>query len=349
MRRISPVSTESTSGSEVPPGDTADFVGRIMDDLAIVELLGIGASGAVYKAIEKGPNSRMVALKIMNRAEQKLRQDIAGDSNPFERDLQVAKVVDNPSVARAYRTGQSLEGRFYLVMELVEGQPLADELHYRKKLPWKEALSLMIDVGHAVGSFHGVNIIHRDVAPGNIMVKTHSDGRRRVKLIDFGIAMLGHESDKEGTLLFNTALGTPQYMAPEQALGRGSSRRSDVFSLGSIFYHMLAGTSVLSLKRSTAHACMEYLKSGNVIPSIPLPSLVAEDVPPSLVRLIENSIAVDPERRPADANAFVDECKRFSTVDSNSAPRSKRKKLGDFVGGLFRKKQIQGSRFTRRD
>jgi eukaryotic-like serine/threonine-protein kinase len=343
------VSTDITSESDVPLGDTADFVGRIVDDLAIVELLGVGASGAVYKAIEKGPNSRMVALKMLNPAEQKLRQKLTGNANPFERDLQVAKVVDNPSVARAYRTGQSIEGRFYLVMELVEGQPLADELHYRGKLPWKEAVSLMIDVGRAVGSFHAVNIIHRDIAPGNIMVKTHSDGRRRVKLIDFGIAMLGHESDKEGTLLFDIALGTPQYMAPEQALGRGSSRRSDVFSLGAVFYHMLAGTSVLSLKRSTAHACIEYLKSGNAIPSIPLSSLVAEDVPPSLVRLIENSLAVDPERRPADANAFVEECKRFSTVESRSAPKSRREKFGDFVGGLFRKKKVQGSRFARRD
>ena len=338
-----------SSNAEQALGDTDDLVGRVIDDLAVVELLGVGASGTVYKAIEKGPTSRMVAIKLMNRAEQKLREDLGEQGNPFERELKVAKVVDSPSVARVHRVGQTVEGRYFLVMELVEGEPLATELTYRGKLPWKEALSLMVDIGKAVSAFHQLNIIHRDVSPGNVLIKTHRDGRRRVKLIDFGIAMLGHESDKEGTFLFDMALGTPQYMAPEQAIGKGSTRRSDVFSLGAIFYHMLTGTSVLSLKRATAHACMEYLRDGKAIPSIPLAKLVAEDVPPALVRMIERSISVDSEKRPSDADAFVKECERFKSSDSQVSPQSKREKLGKMVGSLFRRKQAPQSRFSRRD
>ena len=328
--------------------DTEDWVGRVVDDLVVMELIGAGASGTVYKAVEKGPESRMVALKVMKRAEQTLRQKHGETGNPFDRDLKVSRVVVQPSVARVHRVGQTMEGLYFAVMELVDGEPLEAELQYRQRLPWKEALTLMIDIARAVTAFHSLNIIHRDVSPANVLVKTHRDGRRRVKLIDFGIAMFGHESDREGTSLFETALGTPQYMAPEQALGHGSTRRTDVFSLGAIFYHMLGGTSVLSLKRANAHACMEYLKAGKPIPSIPLPTLVRDDVPPGLVRLIERSLSIDPQRRPSDANAFVEECLRFKS-DSVATPQTRRAKLSSLVGGLFRKKQVSQSRFTRRD
>ena len=325
-----------------------ELVGQVIDDLAVTELLGVGASGAAYRAVEMAADRRIVALKVLKRAEQELRVKLGFHGHPFARDLKVSQVVKSSQVARCYRIGETVDGRYYSVMELVDGESLDSELMYRQSLPWQEAVTLMIEVAKGVAAFHRHNVVLRDVSPANNIVKSQRNGDRRAKLIDFSTAMFGHESDKENTELFKTALGTPQYMAPEQALGQGSTRRSDVFSLGAVLYQMLAGRTVLSLKRATAHACMEYLRAGKTIPSIPLKELVSDTVPPGLVRVVDQCLAVDPVRRPPDADGFAAEIRRFLSKDETKK-RSSASRIGDLVAGLLGRKKTVKSRFVRHD
>jgi serine/threonine-protein kinase len=333
----------------IPTSDEGeDRVGRIVDDLAIVSLIGSGATGKVYQAIEKDAGSRMVAVKFMNATEQSLRKTVLGDGNPFDRDLQFSRVVEDPRVARIYRVDQDLQGSYYEVMELVEGISLAQELEYRGLLPWKEAVELAVEISRGVGAFHRLNIIHRDIAPGNVMTKIRRDGRPRVKLIDFGLAKLGHESDDDGSPLFVAAMGTPQYLAPEQALGRGSTRRSDVYSIGAILYHMLSGKPVLSLKRPSSHACVEYLKAGRPIPSIALSELAPASTPPALVRFVNRCLSIDASMRPPDADAVADECEKFLSSRKREPKPGRRGAFARLIGRLFRKKDATESTFVRR-
>lgn len=328
---------------------TLDLTGRVIDGLALLRLVGRGATSSVYQALETGADRRMVAVKVMDPTEQRLQRSIGGGAHPFERDLQFSRVLSHHSVARVLRLGETVDGVCFAVLEWVEGVTLAQELELRGALEWKESLAWMLAICRSVGEFHRMNMIHRDVAPGNVMLRHPRKGEHRIKLIDFGSAKFGSENDAEGTTLFELGNGTPFYLAPEQALGHGSTRRSDVFSLGAVFYHLLAGRPALSLKRPTAYACVEYLRAGRSLPSIPLAECVSPDTPRSLVRLVETCLSLDPERRLPDADALADACRRFmSARDLGEGPP-----VGTFwrrvLRSVFRRNDDKGSKFMRRE
>jgi len=206
-------------------------IGTVLADrYEILQLLGRGGMGAVYKARDTELD-RVVALKL-------IRPELA--RNPeilrrFKQELILARQVTHKNVIRIFDLGQS-GGIKFITMDFVEGQDLRVLLVERGKFPPEQAARVMLQICHALEAAHSEGVIHRDLKPQNIMVAP--DGR--VYVMDFGIARSAH---LPGMTQTGALIGTPEYMSPEQARGEKLTARSDLFSLGVIFYELLTGKS----------------------------------------------------------------------------------------------------------
>lgn len=211
----------------------------------ILERIGQGGMGEVYRAEQRQPIRREVALKLM-RAGMDSSQVIAR----FEAERQALALMDHPHIARVLDAGADDSGHPYFVMELVRGEPITAYAD-RHQLSLNDRLGLMRQVCQAVQHAHAKGVIHRDLKPGNILVCTQ-DGRPHAKVIDFGIAKATSVSLTDKTLFtqFHQFIGTPQYMSPEQAEGSlDIDTRSDVYSLGVLLYELLTGHTPFDLAR----------------------------------------------------------------------------------------------------
>src|SRR6266481_2583323 len=194
----------------------------------ILQILGEGGMGAVYKAMDR-ELSRPVALKV-------IRPDLAGNQailDRFKQELLLAREVTHKNVIRIYDLGEA-EGMKFITMEYVEGKDLRTLIHEQTKLAPEEAVEIMQQVCRALEAAHSVGIIHRDLKPQNVM----RDKTGRVLVMDFGLA---RTLEGDGMTQTGALVGTMDYMSPEQALGKDLDQRSDVFALGLIFYELLTG------------------------------------------------------------------------------------------------------------
>ena len=199
----------------------------------ILDLLGHGGMGAVYKARQKSLD-RMVALKIIKPT---MATD-PGFAERFEREAKALARLNHPNIVSVYDLGES-DGLYYFAMEYVEGANLR-RLIETKALPAEEAIQVIPQICEALQFAHDEGIVHRDIKPENILV----DSRGRVKIADFGLAKLLSDGGTEYYALTAThqVMGTPRYMAPEQMEGsRAVDHRADIYSLGVVFYEMLTG------------------------------------------------------------------------------------------------------------
>src|SRR6056297_2561222 len=206
----------------------------------LLEEIAHGGMGTVYMAQQTEPVKRKVALKVI-----KPGMDSKDVVSRFEAERQALAMMDHANIAKVLDGGSTAEGRPYFVMELVRGVPLT-EFCRAKKLGLHERLELFIDICKAVQHAHQKGIIHRDLKPSNLLVTMH-DHLPVVKVIDFGVAKALHQELTERTLFthFSQMIGTPLYMAPEQAQmsGLDIDTRSDIYSLGVILYELLTGTT----------------------------------------------------------------------------------------------------------
>ena len=208
----------------------------------LLQQIGEGGMGTVWMAEQTEPVRRRVAVKLI-RAE---RGNSATILARFEAERQAIALMDHANIARLLDAGVTDAGSPFFVMELVHGVPVTDycDLH---KLSIPDRLELFQHICSAVQHAHQKGIIHRDLKPTNILVECH-DGKPLPKVIDFGLAksLCGMQLT-EHTLLtgFGTVLGTPMYMAPEQATFNAVDvdTRADVYALGVIFYELLTGTT----------------------------------------------------------------------------------------------------------
>lgn len=208
----------------------------------LVERVGEGGFGVVYRAEQDEPVRRMVALKII-----KLGMDTRAVVARFEAERQALAMMEHPNIARVFDGGATETGRPYFVMELVRGVPITTFCDERR-LTVRERLELFLQVCRAVHHAHQKGVIHRDLKPSNVLI-TLEEERPVAKVIDFGIAKATGEPLTEKTLLTRRqmVIGTPAYMSPEQVgLGSGDvDTRSDIYSLGALLYELLVDAPVL--------------------------------------------------------------------------------------------------------
>ncbi|MDB5355387.1 MAG: pknB [Phycisphaerales bacterium] len=205
----------------------------------VLEIIGEGGMGVVYKAEQREPVRRVVALKVI-----KLGMDTKEVVARFEAERQALAMLSHPNVAKVFEAGMTEQGRPYFAMEHVPGVPLTEYCD-KNKLSTDERLELIIPVCQAVQHAHQKGIIHRDLKPSNILV-TMVDGKPVPKVIDFGIAKATSRQLTARTLFTHAGamIGTPEYMSPEQAMTSGLDvdTRTDIYSLGVILYELLTGT-----------------------------------------------------------------------------------------------------------
>ena len=196
----------------------------------IIKKLGSGGMAEVYKA-QDNRTGKVIALKVLH---SRLASD-EGYLSRFYREAQAAAKLNHPNIIQAYEAARTLDGKHYLSMEFVEGTTLKAWLNKTKVIPERESVKMGIQVAKALEHAQSQNIVHRDIKPDNIMVT--KDGR--VKLTDLGLAKQG---DDNRIAEIGVAVGTPQYIAPEQARGDGViDIRCDIYSLGATLYHASTG------------------------------------------------------------------------------------------------------------
>jgi non-specific serine/threonine protein kinase/serine/threonine-protein kinase len=225
------------------PSETA---GTVIGRYHLLQKIGEGGMGEVWLAEQKEPVRRRVALKLV-KAGMNTREVIAR----FESERQALALMDHPAIAKVFDAGSTVEGAPYFVMEYVAGVPITTYCD-NHRLNTRARLELFVHVCEGVQHAHQKAIIHRDLKPSNILV-TEVDGNPAPKIIDFGIAKALTQKLSADTMFtrLGALLGTPEYMSPEQAgtSGEDIDTRTDVYSLGIIFYELLAGASPLELKK----------------------------------------------------------------------------------------------------
>jgi serine/threonine protein kinase/tetratricopeptide (TPR) repeat protein len=216
----------------------AEQLGQSIGPYKLIERIGEGGYGVVYRAEQTQPIRRFVALKII-----KLGMDTRQVIARFEAERQTLALMDHPNIAKVFEAGSTEVGRPYFVMELVEGVKITDYCN-EFNLSTRERLSLFVQVCRAVQHAHQKGIIHRDLKPSNILVAVQ-DGKPVPKVIDFGIAKATEQRLTDNTLFtaMGEFIGTPAYMSPEQAglAGMDVDTRSDIYALGVLLYELLTG------------------------------------------------------------------------------------------------------------
>ena len=235
----------------------------------ILQVLGRGGMGAVYKAKDREVD-RIVALKV-------IRPDLVGNAallDRFKQELVLSHQVTHKNVVRIYDLGEA-DGVKFITMEFIEGSDLRSIILEKKRFPPGEAVEIMLQVCRALEAVHAVGVIHRDLKPQNIM----RDSQGRVIVMDFGLARL---VESNGMTQTGALVGTMEYMSPEQALGSQLDHRSDLFTLGLIFYELLTGkmpfaadSALASLIKRTQERAMPVTQHDKSIPA-PLANVVAK-------------------------------------------------------------------------
>lgn len=255
-------------------------------------LLGRGAMGAVHEATHERLG-RPVAIKLLLRQGASLSPD---DVRRFEREARAAAALGHPNIVQV-TDFQWLSGEPpVLVMERLPGESLGQMLGREGPLPVPLACLVMTQVLDALGVAHRAGIVHRDIKPDNVCLVPMGPGIFLAKVVDFGVAKLTGEAP---ITLRGTMVGTPAYMAPEQALARPVDGRTDVYAAGATLYHVLSGRLPIDENASFEQALEQITR----VPPPPLVSVV-RGIDPRLSEVVERAMAKDPAHRYGTADAF---------------------------------------------
>jgi serine/threonine protein kinase len=267
------------------------MIGQTISHYRIVEQLGAGGMGVVYKA-QDSRLDRAVALKFLP---DKLAQEPQALER-FRREARAASALNHPGICTIYDIGEQ-DGRGFIVMEFIDGETLRHHIH-RQALPLEEILKLGMQIAEALDAAHAEGIIHRDIKPANIFVTK----RGQAKVLDFGLAKLlpkavasgaagADGDDTDSTSIVGIISGTPSYMSPEQIRGDTLDARTDIFSLGLVLYEMATGRQAFS--GPTGGVIIEA-----VLTRAPAAARsINPDIPERLEEIINKALHKDKEQR----------------------------------------------------
>ncbi|MFI5803438.1 protein kinase [Streptomyces sp. NPDC051561] len=276
------------------------------------DLLGEGGMASVYLAYDSALD-RQVAIKTLHT---ELGREAAFRER-FRREAQAVAKLSHTNIVSVFDTGEDDLGGAqmpYIVMEYVEGQPLGSvlqaDINAHGAMPADKALKITSDVLAALETSHEMGLVHRDIKPGNVMMTK----RNVVKVMDFGIAR-AMQSGVTSMTQTGMVVGTPQYLSPEQALGRGVDARSDLYSVGIMLFQLLTGRLPFEADSPLAIA-YAHVQEEPVAPSS-----INRTIPPAIDALVARALKKNPNERFPSAAAMADECARvLSTVQPGAAP-----------------------------
>jgi len=256
------------------------YVGRFR----LMDKLGAGAMGAVFKAHSLTKKSDIAAVKI-------LREELFNDPGSkirFKREATIIDKLNHPNIVTIYEMGMAKE-KLFIAMEYLEGITLEEKLTSESGIPLPVCLYIMRQIAGAAAYIHSRKVIHRDLKPGNIMLITKNGDTNFVKLLDFGLAKTEYQTQ---LTLSGNLVGTMEYMAPEQILDAQSLPANDIFSIGVIFYRMLSGEK--PFKGDTVVEIMRRIVAREPEPI----SRLVPQIPVELSRLVMGMISKEPAQRP---------------------------------------------------
>ena len=291
--------SELTPGDQILVGETLitfqsepaavdSLINKTIGGYRILQLLGKGGMGRVYKALQLSLD-RIVAIKILSRQ--------YGDNKAFierfKREAMSLALLNNPNIVAVFDVGES-DGFHYFSMEHMSGGSISRGISRGRKLPPQEALRIIIDVARGLVYAEEKGIVHRDIKPENMML----DGQDNVKICDLGIAQSINETLGDGKS--RGVFGSPHYIAPEQAKGAAADHRSDIYSLGASFYRIITGRTMF--KGSSARdIILKHIREE------PRPARELEpSLPNSLCRALEKMTRKDPDDRYQSAKEVVE-------------------------------------------
>jgi serine/threonine-protein kinase len=267
--------------------------------------LAAGGFGAIYRAVY-APTGARVALKV-------LHPDLASDpvlSARFRREAAVLARLRDPHTVKAYEHGEAADGTLYIAMELLTGRSLHAELRSQGPLPWWRVLSILRGVCSSLAEAHALGIVHRDLKPANIHLEHRGGKPDFVKVLDFGIAKVlggsgieGDDDDEESDITrVGQAIGTLEYMSPEQIVGGEIDRRTDFYTLGVVAYEMITGRRPFADAQGPT-CLMTALMTRE--PAPPSSMFLRDCLPDAVDRLVLRCLASDPQARFTDAKELL--------------------------------------------
>ncbi|MFY0583693.1 serine/threonine-protein kinase [Cystobacter fuscus] len=283
------------------------LVGLKVGEYELGQRIGVGGMGLVYDGIQPLIGKR-VAVKV-------LRPELAAAEEQVARLLAEARAVNairHRGIVDIFGFGQVPDGRQYIIMEYLEGVALDAHLAERGRIPVPEVLDILDEVLSALGAAHGAGVVHRDLKPSNVFLVKQPDGSRYVKLLDFGLAKMGLPAGRTAQTRTDMVVGTPEYMAPEQARGQPVGPMTDLYALGVVAFEMITGRLPFT-GTSPVDLLMKHVDARPPKPSEFLPGL-----PPALDAFILQMLTKDPEARPGSAELLRRQLQRLR--DSLQAP-----------------------------
>jgi serine/threonine protein kinase len=304
--------TVSLAPTAAPPAGAREIIGSYLDDRYLVKrLIGEGGMGLVYEA-EHVEIGRRVAVKVLHAMYTRQPEVVAR----FRAEARAATRIGHPHIIEVLDSGTTVDGAVYFVMEYLQGTNLSDLIHSSGPLPQKRAVAIAREVCQALAAAHKAGIVHRDMKPENVFLLDREGHPDFVKVLDFGIAktLEGSGAERVGRLTSpGIAMGTPEYMAPEQAAGLPTDHRVDIYAVGAMMYEMLTGRVP-----HEGGNVMEILTKKATQLAAPVGQL-RPDVHRELERLVMRTLAMKPEERPQTMEELSAELGRLVGIEGPSS------------------------------